>query len=114
MMGPWSRRRWSARRIARVFALEPHQLRHLLETFTAVCVAREFLVPVSDVSLLRRQLGLPPLPHRRPDGVNGHPGGHPGISAWRTPEPARRSPLRAGAIARRDSAGPRADAGSAP
>lgn len=73
---------WTTRRMQRVFGLEAHQLRHLLTTFTPGCIAREYLVPQSDVSFLRMQLGLPRFPNRRRHGFNGHPG----TSAWRTPD----------------------------
>lgn len=74
---------WSQQRIDRVFGLESHQVRHLLTTFTPGCVAREFCVGRTEVSHLRMQLGLPHLPKKRRQGINGAAG----ISAWRTPAP---------------------------
>ena len=45
----------------RIFGLRPHQVRHLLETFTTETIAEEFLLTRPNVSQWRRRLGIAPM-----------------------------------------------------
>lgn len=64
----------------RTFGMRPHQVKHMLETFTTETIADAFLLHGSQVTEWRRRLGIPPMKRgistfngmRRPVG-RGHP-----------------------------------------